>query len=287
MVPEIAWLPPAATPEQKSQLWYINKRLAQLEYATGATMLASRPSWITLDTGSVCNLRCVQCPRENPNTPLVEKRTSQEIADRVLAATPFLERLTLHGLGEPLLSDVFWKIIEDKGTGQIPNIDVNTNGTLLSEKNVDRLLNSNLRFLRVSLDGATPETYKRIRGGNLTKVTEGIRRLTARKHELGKSEFIVWLQMTLMLENIRELPTMVELGHDLGVDALWAHHMVVRSDGTHENWRLTHDGWTFDYAEQSLSNDPALSNEMVKLAKCRADELGFTFEIHTELLLPA
>jgi MoaA/NifB/PqqE/SkfB family radical SAM enzyme len=279
------WRLAEPTSEQRHQPRFQNKRLAQLEFATGETVLASRPSWILLDPGTVCNLRCVQCPRENPSNKFEEQKTSIELVNKVLAVSPYLERLSLQGLGEPLLSDVFWKIIEDENTKSITNIDINTNGTLLSDKNVDRLLKSNLKWLRISLDGATSRTYRKIRGGSLTKVVDGIRRLTCRRNELGKSDFIVWIQMTLMQENIRELPMMIDLGYELGTDALCAGHMHMSSDGAEDNWRLTHGGWTFVYKEQHLSNNPALSNEMVRLAQARADELGYNFHIDPELWL--
>jgi MoaA/NifB/PqqE/SkfB family radical SAM enzyme len=67
---------------------------------------------------------------------------------------PYLERLSLYGLGEPLLSEIFWTIIEHENTKDIPNVDINSNGTLLNEKNVDRLLHSNLNALRISIEGA-------------------------------------------------------------------------------------------------------------------------------------
>jgi len=75
--------------------------------------------------------------------------------------------------------------------------------------------------------------------------------------------------MTLMLENIRELPMMVDLASELGADALWAQHLVMRNDHSQDNWRITVGGWTFVYNDQHLSNDPCLSNEMVRQARER------------------
>jgi hypothetical protein len=45
-----------------------------------------------------------------------------------------------------LLSDVCWRLVESSQTARIPDIDVNSNGTLLSDSNVDRLL----RFQSIS-----------------------------------------------------------------------------------------------------------------------------------------
>ena len=150
----------------------------------------------------------------------------------------------------------------------------------MSDENVDRLLASNLKILRIALDGATPETYKRIHGGNLSEVTEGIRRLTNRRTERGGSSLKIYLQMTLMLENIHELPMMIDLGHDLGTDALWARHLD-RGDGIQ-----AHDGWIFDYEAQHLSNHPVLSGKMLEAAEARADKIGYSFHLYSELWMP-
>lgn len=260
-----------------------NKALWQDEFARGVTVVQSRPAWITMDTGSVCNLRCVQCPREHPENHFVEHETVPVIADRVIEVLPTLERLTLYGLGEPLLSDLFWTLIASEGVRDIPSIDINTNGTLLSPRNVDRLLDSHLNFLKISVDGATQETYRRVRGGNLDKVLTGIKRLTDRRRERGRSDFRIWLVMTIMMENIRELPLMAEKAVELGVDMLWVQHLLMRSDGSQDRWRSNHNGWDFVYNDQHLSNAPELSDAMVDEAKSIMENAGLQFEGDADL----
>jgi MoaA/NifB/PqqE/SkfB family radical SAM enzyme len=234
------------------------------------------------DPGSICNLRCVQCPREHH--AFVERSGDPVIADKILDQLSYVSRLTLVGLGEPLLSDLFWRIVEDSRCRDVPNIEVNTNGTLLTERNVERLLKSHLTALMVSLDGATSETYNRIRrAANFSKVAAGIRRLTSRRQKMPRHDFRVSICMTLMVANIRELPQMVELACDLGVDRLWAQHLLLRSDNAY-NWRIENQDWTFEYGRQHLSNEPALSNEMVRKAKAVADARGFNFDLDAEKL---
>jgi MoaA/NifB/PqqE/SkfB family radical SAM enzyme len=135
-----------------------------------------------------------------------------------------------------------------------------------------------LNLINVSLDAATAPTYRKIRRGNFDKVIEGIRRLIARRKDLGVTRLQVWMNMTLMMENIRELPLFIDLACDLGVDGADAWHLDTRSDETTDDWRLTHDNWTFIYNEQSLHNAPALNNEMVRRAQAIAEHRGFNFK---------
>jgi MoaA/NifB/PqqE/SkfB family radical SAM enzyme len=273
-------------------LWLANRRLWQQEFNEGISQVKSRPSWLTLEVTAICNLRCVQCPRENPDTRFVETEMDESVAEKFLPNLPHLTHLQLYGLGEPLLSKLFWKLVEDLRTKDIDLVGINSNGTLFTEKNVDRLLRSHLNFVNISLDAATPLTYKRIRGGNFDKVLAGIKRLTERRRdlhasgELGRPNFRIWMNMTLMLENIRELPQFIELAHESGVDAVDVWQMNMRSDGASKNWRLTHDDWTFVYDEQHLSNAPALSNEMVRRALNVAAETGVTFNPRPDVWLP-
>ena len=48
---------------------------------------------------------------------------------------------------------------------------MSTNGTLLNEKISERILNSKLDFLTLSLDGATEESYDKIRPGVTSHLT--------------------------------------------------------------------------------------------------------------------
>jgi MoaA/NifB/PqqE/SkfB family radical SAM enzyme len=234
-----------------------NRALAEHEFKRGVAIVRSRPSWITLETSAVCNLRCVQCPRENPSRQFQETRMDPAFFTKIARYFPYLMHLQLHGLGEPLLADFFWQIVNDDGTRGI-DLVVNSNGTLLTERNVDRLLHSGLNLVNISLDAATASTYKKIRGGDFDKVVAGIRRLIARRKELGVTGLQIWMNMTLMMENICELPLFVDLACDLEVDGADVWHLDIRSDGVTDNWRLTHDNWTFVYNDQSLYNAPAL-----------------------------
>ena len=254
-----------------------NHGLAEQERKRGSTTVRSRPSHIWLETSAVCNLRCVQCPREYPGRQFEETQLNSSVFERIARYLPYLTHMNLTSVGEPLLVDIFWQIIAEPLTRDI-NLSVNSNGTLLTERNVNRLLSSELNLINISLDAATGPTYRKIRGGNFDKVITGIKRLIARRKELDATRLQVWVNMTLMLENIRELPLFIDLACDLEVDGADAWHLHARSDGSLDDWRLTRGKWTFVYNEQSLHNAPALSNEMVRQAQAIAEERGFNFK---------
>jgi hypothetical protein len=76
--------------------------------------------------------------------------------------------------------------------------------------------------------------------------------------------------MTLMRENIEELPAFVDLAVDLGVDGIvfWQ----LRGFDQAHGWRTTRQGWQFVYEAQLLTHCPELAHRMIQAAVQRANE---------------
>jgi hypothetical protein len=96
----------------------------------------------------------------------------EHLVERLAPYMSAASRFQLHSLGEPLMSPAFWKILErittvHRGT---PDISFNSNGLLLSEKNIALLLASKVREINISFDAATAETYQKIRGGDFDRL---------------------------------------------------------------------------------------------------------------------
>lgn len=268
------------------QVGEANAQLNAKEYAARATVLRSRPISITIETSAKCNLKCVMCPRVKPDWDL-DGFIHEAILRKIEPFLPCAQHLQLHGLGEPLLSPAFWQILELIRENGIVFSEVNSNGLLLDDDRIQRLVDSDLSLINISLDAATPETYRRIRGGDFTRAVENIRWLRRRRDDGGRRRPLIVINMTLMVENIRELPAFVELACDLGVDGVQAWHLAQGTlSGNDDSWRVTKDGWTFVYPEQHLSNSPTLCNEMLSRALVFAAERGMPFEGGSDLFLP-
>ena len=78
-------------------------------------------------------------------------------------------------LGEPLLDKRIPKFISYARNKGIDLVTLTTNGTLLEQKGI-ALLKAGLNRMTISIDGATKETYKKIRGTDLEKVERGVRK---------------------------------------------------------------------------------------------------------------
>lgn len=130
---------------------------------------------ISLELTNICNLTCPYCA--NPTLTRAKGTIEWDLLEIVVeqSARDGLSIDWLHGVGEPLL----WKRLEDairlirgRNAGAA---SFATNGTLLFEDRVRRLLDAGLTRIYVSIDTLDPATYKATRGGNLAKVVDNIK----------------------------------------------------------------------------------------------------------------
>src|SRR5690242_7328211 len=131
---------------------------------------------------------------------------SPELFRRLVDADPGLTRLTLQGLGEPLLQPHLTEMVayaKERGI----EVGFNSNAMLLSRPKADRLVALGLDWLHVSLDGATAETYEGIRSGaDFERVGRNLRGLQEAKRAAGADRPWVRVVFVAMRRNLPELP---------------------------------------------------------------------------------
>jgi pyruvate-formate lyase-activating enzyme len=155
---------------QKDRLRYIETTLA------GGTHCPFPPRKIYIEPTNICNYRCVHCVHNGALTRKqgyldleLYKRRMDEIEDLRLHS-----KIQFTGVGEPLLHPRWDEIVRhaaDKGFFTL----MNSNASLLTPENCERLVASGLDYLHVSIDGLTKATYESIRrGGNFERVMENL-----------------------------------------------------------------------------------------------------------------
>jgi MoaA/NifB/PqqE/SkfB family radical SAM enzyme len=171
-----------------------NKRMVQLQaMALRNPRVIGMPFSLVLESGNVCNLRCPLCP-----TPVREKGIpkgvlSYEKAKKVIDEMPFLIDLNLSLWGEPFLNGDIFKIVsyaEKNGIETLVKSNLNRFNDVMAEK----LIDSRLSHLMISLDGASQATYEKYRiGGDFAKVIQNIELLlNAQKKRNDYKTKITW-----------------------------------------------------------------------------------------------
>ncbi|HZG96305.1 MAG TPA: radical SAM protein [Mycobacteriales bacterium] len=194
---------------------------------------APLPDHVQLEVTSACNLRCQMClVRYRPPVNKLAGAMTMDVFRRLVDSTPALRKLTLQGLGEPLLSPHLLDMVAYAKQHGIA-VGFNSNGTLLHRAVADRLVDLQLDWLHVSVDGATAATYEGIRdGSDFAKVERNLLGLAAAKSAGGGA--LPWVQVVFvaMRRNLAELPDLVELVADWGVDELRVQNLSHSFDDT-------------------------------------------------------
>ena len=126
------------------------------------------PSWVELSLIDVCNRKCSFCPKVDEKVaPDTFQKMTRKIIDEIhdqLLEIDFKGTITLSGYGEPLLhKDISYVV---KKLSNVSQVEVVTNGDVLSSKILQELYISNVSKVLVSMyDG--PEQIKKFK--ELTK----------------------------------------------------------------------------------------------------------------------
>lgn len=145
---------------------------------------------------------------------------------------PNLRMAMLFGDGEPMLYKGFWSLVENiREHAPHCAIDFITNGTLMTEKNIDRCFHYNISHIGLSLAGATAITHNSIRcGSDLDGIVDAFVELNNRKKKKVQYPYISAF-FIVMRDNIHEIPDFVRLARDVGFLDIIFQKMWVTHDG--------------------------------------------------------
>jgi radical SAM protein with 4Fe4S-binding SPASM domain len=130
---------------------------------------------LIIEPTNTCNLRCTFC-FVTEGMIREEGFMDLKLFKKVIDETPDLEHLCMHNWGEPLLHKEIFDMFDYAHKAGVKHIVMNTNGTLLTDKTINKIIESPLNIIRFSIDGSA-DTFKRIRGVELKKIEKNILRL--------------------------------------------------------------------------------------------------------------
>ncbi|MBE0429225.1 MAG: radical SAM protein [Thermoleophilia bacterium] len=180
------------------------------------------PSRINIEPTNRCNLRCNMCPRQDLTRPVGD--ISMDLFDKLaqeISRHPPAE-VRLHKDGEPLKAPHIFDLIDHiKTVAPSTLLNMDTNALLLDEEKAERLLDSKLDVLLFSVNAATPETYRQVRGSTkYDQVIANIERFLAMRKERGYVWPRVKVQLIVMAETRNEIGLFKEKWGPHDVDIL-------------------------------------------------------------------
>jgi len=149
------------------------------------------PKEVILEVTNRCNLKCRYCHFHGiealPGRPLGDmKRKTWENILMQIGEWPGPVTLMTHGAGEPLLYPDLSDLLQK--AKKIPHLSVGfmTNGMLLDKSWVARLIELQIDWLALSIDGVVPETHDFFRRrADLRKIEENVMWLIEEKERQG------------------------------------------------------------------------------------------------------
>jgi radical SAM protein with 4Fe4S-binding SPASM domain len=185
-----------------------------METGTGHNPQESKPRLIFWEVTKGCNLRCIHCRASATELSSPSDLPTDRALDIITQIAAFGNPILVLSGGEPLYRrDIFQlaRFATDRGL----RVALATNGTMVTKQLARRIVDSGVRRVSISLDGADALTHDTFRGipGAFEAAVYGLRNLK----ELGMS---VQINMTIARHNARQLPQVLEMARDLGADAL-------------------------------------------------------------------
>lgn len=211
----------------------------QCSYIKSNNVLHQRPGGVKhlrLAIDDSCNLRCPSCRKDM----IFHKEGSSydlgiRLADRI---NDWLDRhqqgIQVHigSDGDPFASHVYRHFMEHTPRHDNIKYSILTNGLMFKEfhTRVPHVI-KNLQELGLSIDGASKETYEKLRlGGKWDKVLEALECMAEQR---SKHDFRFILHFVVQKDNYHEMEDIIDLGEKYGADRVWLNKI--------EDWGTTED----------------------------------------------
>jgi len=166
-----------------------------------------RPEAINFEITSICDARCIHCPREEMDRRMkpMDLALFRKLIDQ--AAELGVPELVPNGYGEILtirnLEDYLGHV---SGKAHPFQVVINTNGYRMTEEKIELFLRHRVRLLNICLDGATAETAEKVRVQlELGQIEANIQRLMALRRERGLDYPQVRVGMIVIPQNRHEV----------------------------------------------------------------------------------
>lgn len=189
----------------------INYRIFEQDHMPG---VLSSPPRIHFYYTSRCNLNCVHCfarDRMDDSAPDLTYKEKIQLLDQIESLG--ISEILIGG-GEPFIEEDFCDFVEECLRRGIVT-KVFTNGLLINNQLIDRMSKWNIKYLSVSIDGATASEYF------LTRKTQGLEQVEDAIRLIHQHcSFSVAISITVNRMNYRNAGLYLELAKYVGADRI-------------------------------------------------------------------
>lgn len=203
-----------------SLLWskLVDRRLSDLRNKVVRNISPKKRRWrlLQVESAIACNLSCIMCPwREITKNAENRGLMSQAVWEAIRKHLSEVSSVDFTGGGEPLLQPKLEEWIADAKRAGCETGFL-SNGLLLRKNRLQRILEAGIDWICISMDGASPEIYNKIRvGSDFERVCENVARIAElRSGEIPRTS----INFVLMEINFHQVEDILHLAARLGID---------------------------------------------------------------------
>lgn len=178
----------------------------------------SGPRLVAWEVTRSCNLNCVHCRAASEKGPYEDELGTDKSMELLEEISSVGSPIVILTGGEPLLrKDIFQ--IARRGTELGLRMVMATNGTLLNPEITSEMIDSGIKRVSISIDGATAEAHDKFRrvDGSFQGSIDGI-------EELKKAGIEFQINTTVTRHNVDQIEKILDLAIELGAAA---HHIFL------------------------------------------------------------
>jgi MoaA/NifB/PqqE/SkfB family radical SAM enzyme len=183
------------------------------------------PSQLLIDVAEFCNLACIHCPHsefkksKHYSGAKLDPELNSKLVDEVKEyGKGFTQYIRYASNGEPLIHPKIYEMLKYAVNHSGTKVTLTTNGTLLTGNKVEKLLDTGVNVIDVSIDAFSKDTYSKVRvNGNLDITAANVVNLIkAVKDNRLKSKVVV--SYVELPENMHETDNFEKYWKDQGAD---------------------------------------------------------------------
>lgn len=198
---------------------------SQTMYGFYGRLRAEFPSQIVVDVTEVCNLACIHCPHpefkksEHYNRRYLDPDLNTKMVDEVrVHGADKTQYIRYTSMGEPLLHPKIYEMLDYAARQSGVMVTLTTNGVTMTEKNIEKLLESGLDVIDISIDAFQPETYAVVRvKGDLHVTRANVLKLLELREQAKKKTKVV-VSFVEQPQNTTEVKDFEAFWKDKGAD---------------------------------------------------------------------
>jgi len=224
------------------------------------------PIHLSFEMTTQCNFNCVYCYNE------FLKEDKELSVNEIIEV---LEKWTQYGLigleltgGEPLARSDFWEILK-RLPDEISNISLLTNGSLLSEDHIKKIVNyKKIKWISVSLDALDEMVFEKLTGskGLLEKVKQNCQAII-------KNGLKLRITAVVSKINYQQLPKIAEFAHGIGAHAFSFSPITPFGKGQQLAWNWNDEKSFREYVDMEMGIKARYPDLVRSIKKDEMDEV--------------